>query len=203
MALLPIDPKRRKQAQLLIAAVIVAGWYVGKMYVLDPRQAQIKSSSGLLARLDSQNRRAGEIIRGYGDLDARVELQERQLRIFEEFIPDREEVPELLDAISHEAQLVGIELSRLRPQAAEPREFYTRQTWELSLLGEYHDIGRYLGRIASLPRIIKPAGVNITPAAWSRATRDMTAPLEVSLRIETFVLGTVPGAEPTGGEGAS
>ena len=59
-------------------------------------------------------------------------------------------------------------------------------------MGDYHDIGRYLARIASLPRIIKPTNISLVPAARSRATRFMDAPLEVSLVIETFVVGALP-----------
>lgn len=198
MALLPADPKGRKQALILMGALVAAGWYVAKMYVLDPRQQDVEASQSRLELLESQNRRSRALAARRDDLNARMEIQERQLRIFEEFIPDSEEVPELLDAISREAALTGLELSRIRPQASEAGQFYTKQTWELSVLGEYHNIGRYLARIASLPRIIKPTGVQIGGAPRSRATRDMEAPLEVSFRVETFVLGAVGGTQAQG-----
>jgi Tfp pilus assembly protein PilO len=66
------------------------------------------------------------------------------------------------------------------------------------LVGEYHDIGRCLARIASLPRIIKPSNLSIGLAPRSRATRDMVAALEVSMTIETFVLGGLTGQQPEG-----
>ncbi len=203
MALLPADPKGRRNALILMAALVGAGWFVGKMYVLDPRGAEIGILRSNLETLETQNRRSRALAARRDDLNARMELQERQLQIFEEFIPQSEEVPNLLDAITQEARLVGIEMSRIRPQAEEPGEFYSKQTWELSVLGEYHDIGRYLTRIASLPRIIKPTSLNMTVAPRSRATRDMQAPLEVSFRIETFVLGAMPSAQPAEGQGAS
>jgi type IV pilus assembly protein PilO len=108
-------------------------------------------------------------------------------------------VPELLDAITQEARSTGVELIRLRPQASQSGDFYSRQMWEVAVLGEYHDVGRYLGRVGSLPRIIKPYGVSITPAPTSRATRDLDAPVEVSLGIETYVLGALAAAEPAEG----
>ncbi len=203
MALLPADPKGRRNALILMAGLVGAGWFVGKMYVLDPRGAEIDILRSNLETLEIQNRRSRALAARRDDLHARMELQERQLRIFEEFIPQSEEVPNLLDAISQEARLVGVEMSRIRPQAEEPGEFYSKQTWELSVLGEYHNVGRYLTRIASLPRIIKPTSLNMTVAPRSRATRDMQSPLEVSFRIETFVLGATPSAQPAEGQGAS
>lgn len=192
MALLPADPKGRKQALILMLIVVAAVWWAAKTYALDPRGDDITVAQTRLEELDRRNRQARTAIARRDDLQSRMALMERQLRIFEEFIPDSEEVPELLDAISHEAELVGIVMSRIRPQAAEAGEFYTKQTWELSVLGDYHDIGRFLARIASLPRIIKPANIQISLAPRSRATRNMEAPLEVSLVIETFVLGATP-----------
>jgi len=204
VALLPADPKGRKQALILMAALAAAGWYVAKMYVLDPRQLEIGTSRSELESLETQNRRSRVLAARRDDLRTRMEIQERQLQIFEEFIPESEEVPELLDAISQEARLTGVELSRIRPQAVEAGEFYMKQTWELSLLGDYADIGRYLARIASLPRIIKPTNVQVSTAPQSRATRNMEAPLEVSLNVETFVLGAPPGeAQAQQGQGAS
>ncbi len=204
MALLPADPKQRKQMIILIVIVIGLGWYLGWTYAISPRGEEIDVVAQQLEKLERQNRRSRALAARRDDLHARLETQERMLRIFEELIPESEEVPNLLDAISQEAQLTGVELSRIRPQAAEAGQYYTKQTWELSVLGEYHDIGRYLARIASLPRIIKPTTVQIGTAPENRATRDMQAPLEVSFRIETFVLGAPPGTQPAqSGQGAS
>lgn len=204
MALLPADPRQRKQALVLVALVIGAGWYGAWTLVLSPTKEQITLAETELERLQSQNQRSRALAARRDDLDARLELQERALRVFEELIPDSEEVPNLLDAISQEAQLTGVEFSRIRPQAEDAGEFYKKQTWELTVLGEYHDVGRYLTRIASLPRIIKPTAIQLSPAPRNRATRDMEAPLEASFRIETFVLGATPGTQPpASAQGAS
>jgi type IV pilus assembly protein PilO len=187
-----------------MAALVAAGWYVAKLYVLDPKSAEVENVQSQLESLETQNRRSRALAARRDDLRSRMALQERQLQIFEEFIPQSEEVPELLDAVSRQADLTGVVLSRIRPQAVEPGEFYMKQTYELAVLGDYHDVGRYLARIASLPRIIKPSNVQISTAPRSRATRNMEAPLEVSLNIETFVLGapTMP-EEGQQGQGAA
>lgn len=203
MAVLPADPRGRRNVLILVALLIVLGWWIGKSQILDRRQAQIAVLTTELQSLEAQNRRSRVLAARRDDLRARMELLERQLRIFEEFIPQSEEVPELLDAISREATLTNVELSRIAPRAAEATQFYTRQTWELAVLGDYHNIGRYLARIASLPRIIKPTNLQMRPAQASRATRDMEAPLNVTLRIETFVLGATDGTQAQQGQGAS
>lgn len=196
MALLPADPRQRKNMLLLMAVLVIAGWAAIWFYGLESRRTEIQALEQQVEALRRQNERSRLLAARRDDLRERLELQERMLAIFEELIPESEEVPNLLDAISQEAQLTGVELSRIRPQAPEATQFYTKQTWELSVLGDYHEIGRYMARIASLPRIIKPTTVQLTPAPRNRATRDMDAPLEASFRIETFVLGAAPGAAP-------
>ena len=200
MALLPADPKQRKQYLALMAVIIAMAWYAFRVYVYTPQQETVAALATHFESLQSTNRRSKAMAGRYDDLRGRMEAYERQLRIFEEFIPQSEEVPALLDAISREGQLTGVELARIIPQAAEPGDFYTKQTWELSILGEYHDVGRYISRIASLPRIIKPTRLSLTPAARTRATRDMEAPLHATFIIETFVLGASSGS---GAQGAS
>jgi type IV pilus assembly protein PilO len=187
-----------------MAILVGAIWYACFQWVLTPRQQRVEDRQTQLENLEAQNARSRALAARKDDLEQRLTIQERQLQIFEEFIPESEEVPELLDAISNQAQMTGVELTRIRPQTVEVGEFYMKQTWELSVLGDYHDVGRYLTRIASLPRIIKPTNIQISPASRSRATRDMEAPLQVSFNIETFVLGgTTPGAQAAPGEGAS
>ena len=193
MALLAPDPKTRRTQLLLVGLVLGLGWYAGYTYYFKGRQESLRIKENQLEALEQKNRRSRSLAARRDDLNQRMEMYERQLLIFEEFIPQSEEVPELLDAISREAALTGVELARIRPRAATAGEgFYARQTWELSVMGDYHDIGRYLARIASLPRIIKPTNISLVPAARSRATRFMEAPLEVSLVIETFVVGALP-----------
>ncbi len=178
-------------------------WWIGKSQLVDPRVTQIEDQRRALETLEVQNRRSRVLAARKDDLRLRMEDQERWLRYFEQLVPQSEEVPELLDAISNEARLSNVELSRIRPQAAEAGDYYTKQTWELSVLGDYHDVGRYLARIASLPRIIKPTAVQMKPAQASRATRNMESPLDVSLKIETFVLGATPAAQTQQSQGAS
>ncbi|NIW38054.1 MAG: type 4a pilus biogenesis protein PilO [Gemmatimonadetes bacterium] len=179
--------------------VVAALWWAAKIYMLDGRTNNIQVAEQRLEELENQNGRARINIARRDDLQSRMALLERQLRIFEEFIPESEEVPELLDAISQQTTLLGLELSRLQPQAAEAGDYYTKQTFQIAVLGDYHAVGRFLARIASLPRIIKPTNVQISLAPRSRATRDMEAPLEVSFVIETFVLGATPTTPVTQG----
>ena len=75
-------------------------------------------------------------------------------------VPERNEVPNLLDAISTRAKIRGVNLAQVVPlPERRARRRSTRITYNMSVLGHYDEIGEFLSDIASLPRIIVPQGV--------------------------------------------
>jgi type IV pilus assembly protein PilO len=94
-----------------------------------------------------------------------------------------------------EARRTGIELSLIQPTGAFEAEFYTRRTYELAVLGSYHQIAEFLTRVGSLPRIVSPTDLNL--AVREAETRSGDPRLEARFTIETYVL---PSTEPTADE---
>lgn len=193
MALLPDDPKKRQQTFLLVGLLLVAVGYLYREYVLKPRQEEIARLEQRVESLVAQNDRAKRLAQRFGtDLSEKVKLYERQLQVLEEFIPRDQEVPALLEAVATQAQLSGVDLSRIRPASVEPGAYYDKYTYELAVIGEYHDVGRYLARIGSLPRIIRPRNVNVTPAPQQARKEGSVAPVQTTFVIETFVMPKAP-----------
>ena len=97
-------------------------------------------------------------------------------------IPSDEELPNLLDAISAEAQRTGVELTLIQPVGATEEQYYTRRVYDMAVTGGYHQIGEFLTRVASLPRIITPIDLTL------RRRGEQGSQLEAGFRIETYVL---------------
>ena len=154
--------------------------------------------------LQLQNQTARILIErdGEAEVERRLELYRGQLVRVEGLIPSSEELPELLDAISIEAQRAGVELSLIQPAEAVAEDYYTRRVYSLGVLGSYHEIGRFLTRVASLPRIITPANLSIVLREETTRTGDPL--LEAMFTIETYVLPSFPdGYRPDQSDGAS
>ena len=150
--------------------------------------------SAILAQTDSAKR---ELAKGTAE-DLRKELDSHRasLALLRQMVPERNEVPNLLDAISTRAKIRGVNLSQVVPLAeqAGPAPFNTF-TYNMSVLGHYDEIGEFLSDIASLPRIIVPQGVTMAPAAAGSAKvlGDTTgALLEAKFQIRTFVKSAEP-----------
>jgi len=150
--------------------------------------------TGILAQTDSAKQ---ELAKGTAD-DLRKQLDGHRasLALLRQMVPEMNEVPNLLDAISTRAKIRGVTLSQVvpLPEQAGPAPFNT-YTYNLSVLGHYDEIGEFLADIASLPRIIVPQGVSMAPApsAAAKVLGDTTgALLEAKFQIRTFVKSAEP-----------
>jgi len=197
MALIPDDPKQRNA--LLVGLVAVAAFYFlfWNMWYT-PKQEELSTLMTRLEQLEDQNRSAQILAtRGGQQLQDRLALYERHVDRLEDLIPQSEEVPTLLNDMSAEARRTNVDIALLRPQPAEADQYYTRQSYQMQVVGAYHDVGRFLTSIASLSRIITPVDLSLSPFRGDRSVVQAEAPVTAEFQIQTYVLPT-PGAKPRG-----
>ena len=205
MALPALDAQQRKN--LIYGTVLVAVAAFGYFnWVYSPRSAEVASLQAQVDTLQAKNAEARARTRGPGgDIETTLELYRRQLEVVEGLIPSSEELPDLLDAISAEAQRTGVELTLIQPVGATEEAYYTRRVYDLAVRGRYHDIGEFLTRVASLPRIVTPLNLTLSlegpaaagapapaPAARRPGAQEEEGPprLEARFSIETYVIPT-------------
>lgn len=190
----PTDPKQRNFMLLGVALLALIIPY--QMYFVSPRR---QANAALLQRvegLEVLNRRASVVsAQGGGDLQERLALYERHVARLEQLIPAQEEVPALIDDVGNRARVLDVEVQTLQPQPAEPGQYYTRTAYNMGVVGEYHDVGRFLAEIASLSRIVTPAQVDVQLYGQPQQFPDLEAPVLANFRIETYVLPD-PSAPP-------
>ena len=202
MPLLGNNP--RGSALLAIALAVLVGYvgYTGDILSMvgingvknrQERVAALRDTVATLeARIDSAKR---ELARGsVEEIRQRVEQYRGTLGVLREFVPDQNEVPNLLDDISSRAKVRGVNLASVVPQPVElgPDPFETH-AYQMAVIGRYDQIGSFLSDIASLRRIIVPGEVSLVAAdmARARALGDTTgAMLEASFRVLTYVKAT-------------
>ena len=202
MALIPDDPRQRNA--LIIGILAAAGFYFFWSYWYSPVSTEVDEMTARLEQLDSANRRAQIIAtRGGTELQDRLAMYERHVGHLEALIPQSEEVSALLNDVSTVARQAGVELAVLRPETDEVGTHYTKQSSQLEVIGEVHDLGRYFSSIASLPRIITPVNLEIARFQGNQSVLDMESPLTASLQIQTYILPAGPptdaGTEQPGG----
>jgi type IV pilus assembly protein PilO len=206
MALIPDDPKQRNA--LVVGILVAALFYVFWAYWYSPQRAQVEEMEAQAEVLEAGNQRAQIIsARGGSELQERLAAYERHVSQLERLIPQEEEFAALLNDVTAESRRNRVEIATLRPEPEEPGAFYTRKSYELEVIGDYHNIGRFLSAIASLPRIITPMDLELMNFQGDETVLDpeYEAPLTARLRIQTYLLPaamSAPGGEGLeGGEG--
>ncbi|MGH7607856.1 MAG: type 4a pilus biogenesis protein PilO, partial [Gemmatimonadales bacterium] len=120
MALLPQD--RRGQIMLLLVIVAAAGGYLFWTKIHTPQSARLsaaRTEADSLERIVEAAKRdlaSGSI----EDLRRRVEDYRGSLEVMRRLVPERNEVPTLIDDISTKAKVRGVTLGKIQPLSREP-----------------------------------------------------------------------------------
>ena len=154
--------------------------------------------------LDAQTDSAkAELAKGtVEDLRRRLEGYRASLALMRRLVPERNEVPNLLDDISTRAKIRGVSLAEVSPlpEVAGPAPFTTHM-YGMRVVGHYDQIGEFMADIASLQRIIVPFNVMVAPAPQpvAKAMNDTTgALLEARFQVRTYVKSSMPEGEASG-----
>ncbi len=80
-------------------------------------------------------------------------------------LPGQTEIPSLLQDISQAAQVDGLKQDLFRPGGEAPKDFYSEKPIDLTLEGTYHEFGKFVSDVATLPRIVTLHNINIHPVS--------------------------------------
>jgi type IV pilus assembly protein PilO len=195
MALLPTD--QRSQIMMLLVLVAAAGGYFFWTKVQGPQSERLSAAH---AEADSLQKivEAAKVDLASGtveDLRRKVEEYQGSLELMRRLVPDRNEVPTLIDDISTRAKVRGITLGKIQPLAPEIGSPFDTYRYRLEVYGHYDQVGEYLADVASLPRIVVPQEVTLsmaTPAVQKLLGDTAGALLLAEFTIRTFVKSSSP-----------
>src|SRR3989440_12540943 len=202
MALLPTDQRSQIMALLVIAAIAGGYFFWTKKHTPDIEKISTDNqrSDSLEMRIAQakQDLASGSI----EDLRRRVEEYQGSLELMRRLVPEKNEVPTLIDDISTKAKVRGITLGKIQPLTPEPGTPFDTYRYRLEVYGHYDQIGEYLAHVASLPRIIVPQDVALSsasPAAQKLLADTAGALLLAEFSIRTFVKSSLPPPAPKPG----
>ncbi len=168
------------------------------------RQERVAALRDTIAQLTAATDSAKkELARGtVEDLRKRLDTYRGSLSLLRRLVPERNEVPNLLDDISSRSKIRGVTLSQVVPLPVEagPMPFDTYK-YNMSVIGHYDQIGEFLADVASLQRIIVPYDVTIIAAnaAAAKALGDTSGSLlEAKFQVRTYVKSASPEGEASG-----
>ena len=207
MALLPTDQRGQIMALLVLVALAGGYFFWTKFHAPDVQRISVANTeSDSLERIVAAAK--ADLASGsIEDLRRRVEEYQGSLELMRRLVPERNEVPTLIDDISTKAKVRGVTIGKIQPMNPEPGSPFDTYRYRLEVYGHYDQLGEYLSDVASLPRIIVPEEVTLSPAspAAQRLLGDTAGALLLAeFSIRTFVKasgppsGNQPGRGPRG-----
>ena len=171
---------------------------------MSARTDRIVAIQDTISRLDAATDSAKkELARGtVADLRKRLETYRGSLALLRRLVPERNEVPNLLDDISTRSKIRGVVLSQVVPLPVEsgPAPFDTYK-YNMSVIGHYDQIGAFMADVASLQRIIVPYDLSVAAAAQgaAKALNDTSGSLlEAKFQVRTYVKSSSAEGEASG-----
>ncbi|MGR6035754.1 MAG: type 4a pilus biogenesis protein PilO [Candidatus Nitrosoglobus sp.] len=158
-------------AVLLCAAVASGGYWLFtqdkllQLKALKNKEPELKATfearQAKAANLDAYEKQMEEIKLSFGAML-------RQL-------PSKTEVANLLVDISQVGMSSGLEFELFKPGAEIPADFYAELPIQIRVIGDYHQFGEFVSKVAILPRIVTLHDFSIQRKEGEKLVMDITA----------------------------
>ncbi len=79
-------------------------------------------------------------------------------------LPDKKEIPSLLENISNLGRESGLEVALFKPGAQKPRDFYAEVPVDIKLVGTFHNLLTFFFKVGNLPRIVNISDLSVNKA---------------------------------------
>ena len=174
--------KPRNQKVLYLVGVSIVVWVVMWVLFLSGQWGRV---SNLRAEVNADRERLASLQAKAGNLEAVrkvVSQLDRELGAALARLPDRKEIPDLLNNLSEQASASGLRITKFRQLDEQLRDYYAEVPVELSMTGSFHQVASFFGRVPRLNRLI-----NVTSISMKRpAVVGDTVRVEASCLATTF-----------------
>ncbi len=90
-------------------------------------------------------------------------------------LPNKTEVAALLVDISQQGLGAGLEFVLFKPGKEQPADFYIELPIQITVVGQYHQFGKFISGVSDLPRIVTNHNVKIKPKGDGKLILETTA----------------------------
>lgn len=196
---LGIPKDQRSQLMLILVMLALGGGYAFYTYVHSPTQDQIdlqqKKYDSLTQAVDKAQ--ADLATESVADLRRKADEYAADLVLMRQLVPEKNDVPNLLDDISNKMKIRGVTQQQFSPASVDRGSPFDTYQYKLSVFGHYDQLGEFFADIASMPRIVVPQNVSLKPATQNvqKLLGDtLGGLLQADLTLRTYVKAAAPPA---------
>jgi type IV pilus assembly protein PilO len=118
---------------------------------LETRLLKAKADAGKLAKLQEEYKEA-----------------QGKFRFVLQLLPDKKEIPSLLENVSNSGRRAGLEFLLFQPTQEVLRDFYAEIPVKIQVSGGYHNLAMFFDKVARLSRIVNVSNISIKNAGSSK-----------------------------------
>jgi type IV pilus assembly protein PilO len=155
-----LDKPFRQKAVILAAASLIVwglGWVVllgGPWDRVMQLRGEAREDRDRLAKLEAK---AGNL----KNVQQQVRELDRELGTVLARLPDKKEIPDLLNTVSELASQSGLRITKFRQLDERLQDYYAEVPVELTMVGTYHEVAAFFDRIPRLSRLINVTGITM------------------------------------------
>jgi type IV pilus assembly protein PilO len=155
---------RTKVQRILIyalAIVLLVGGFTYFAYL--PKHKEIVKLESEYKKLAQKLDRAKKTAEQLNFYRSKMKAAEAQFNIVMKALPEKEEIPTLLNGISQAARDAGLDITKFQPNPEIAKEFYAEVPITINVDGNYHNVAMFFDKISKLPRIVTIGALKLLP----------------------------------------
>ena len=168
--------KLNKIHRILICAgllILMIGLFVYLSYM--PKLEDIKKNKAELAKLEDELAVAKRNAKDLKKFQKRISAAESQFKIVMRSLPEKKEIPSLLESISQSGSDSGLEIQLFQPLKEKRRDFYAEIPVSMRMQGDFHNTVLFFDRVARLSRVVNLKDITMKPAKGGKLTTSCKA----------------------------
>ncbi len=135
----------------LVFAVVIGGvYFVDIKNQINSLETEVAREDNLKSEFELKQRKAVNLESYRNQMTEMCDTFRHMLRQ----LPTSTEIPGLIDDISQSEAYSGLEFQETKYLEEQKSKFYTEKPISIQVLGNYHQLGMFVSRVASLPRIV-------------------------------------------------
>jgi type IV pilus assembly protein PilO len=130
-----------------------------------PKSAEIAELEKTYEDLDTKLTRAKAAAKDHDKYQKMFTEAQGKFRLVLRTLPDKKEIPSLLEGISRSGRHAGLEFLLFEPGKEVAKGFYAEIPVKIEVSGGYHNLAMFFDKVARLPRIVNISNISVTKEA--------------------------------------
>jgi type IV pilus assembly protein PilO len=171
------EPKTQKILFGCIALAVGGYIYFGTSLLpfnYPVRKAKIEALAAEHEKLAAEVEKARKVVGDLARLEAEYERLHDQWLSAQELLPEEKEMPDLLRQVTTAGSRSGVEFALFEPEAPVAHEFYTDHPVQVTVRGNYHQVGSFVGRLSNLERIVNVSNLAMVQPVEKKHSKKKT-----------------------------